>query len=357
MLRTLKKFSVDYLQILDENGKCDEKLKPKIDNKTLRKIYELMVLTRVFDEKAVKLLRGGRLGTYAAVKGQEASQVGAGLLMQSGDLAFPAFREHCLFLSRGFPMHELLMYWGGDERGMMNAKKYGLFPVSVPVGSHPVHAVGVGMAFNYLKKKSVSLVFFGDGATSEGDFHEAMNFAGVFKTPTVFFCQNNQYAISVPRREQTASETLAQKAIAYGFQGIQVDGNDVFAMYKVTMDAMKKARAGKGPTFIECFTYRLGDHTTSDDAKKYRKEKEVEVWEKKGPILRLEKYMLRKKIVSKEYFDETKAKAMKQVSDAVAKYEATPLAKPEEIFNYLYESMPKDLQEQKAAFKSTLSSS
>ena len=195
------------------------------------------------------------------------------------------------------------------------------------------------------------MTYFGDGATSKGDFHEGMNFAGVLKLPMVFICQNNQYAISVPVEEQTASETLAQKAIAYGFSGIKVDGNDVFAVYEATFEALKKARAGKGPTLIECYTYRIGDHTTSDDAKKYRKESEVKEWEKKDPILRLKKYMKRTGMFSEKYENEIKKMAEDLVEKAVAKAESIPKLKPEEIFDYTYAELTEELKEQREEIK------
>ena len=350
MKKIIGNFTIEYSQILDENGICDEKLKPRLNNADIKKFYELMILTRVFDEKAVKMQRQGRLGTYASVKGQEACQIGSAILMQKDDFAFPAFREHGLFLTRGVSPVMLFQYWGGDERGMKIPENINILPVCIPVGSHLSHAVGAGIAFNYLKKKNVSVVYFGDGATSEGDFHEAMNFAGVFKAPVIFICQNNQYAISVPVKEQTASATLAQKAIAYGFDGIQVDGNDVFAVYSAMENAIKKARMGKGPTLIECFTYRLGDHTSSDDAKKYRSEKEVKEWEKKDPILRFEKYIIKKKIASESYFKSVKDNAEKKIDSAVSEYEKIPKATPSEIFDYIYSNLTPELKEEKENF-------
>lgn len=322
---------------------------PKLSSAEIKKMYEVMILAREFDSKAVNLQRQGRLGTYASVKGQEACQIGSAILLEKNDLAVPAFREHGLFLILGVEPVKLYQYWGGDERGMN--LDVNILPAAIPVGSHLSHAVGAAIAFKYQKKKSIAITYFGDGATSEGEFHEAMNFAGVQKAPVVFICQNNQYAISVPVKEQTAAKTLAQKAIAYGFEGIQVDGNDVFAVYKVTKEAIEKARAGKGPTFIECFTYRLGDHTTSDDASKYRNEKEVKEWEKKDPILRLERYMIKRKIANESYFKSTKSKAEKTINKAVKDYEALPLAKPEEIFNYVYASLTDELKEQQKEFK------
>jgi pyruvate dehydrogenase E1 component alpha subunit len=202
------------------------------------------------------------------------------------------------------------------------------------------------MSFKIQKKKAATMVFFGDGATSEGDFHESMNFAGVYKAPVVFICQNNQWAISVPVKEQTSSATIAQKAIAYGFEGIRVDGNDVFAVYRAVSDALKKARSGKGPTLIECFTYRISDHTTSDEAKKYRNESEVEVWKKKDPIDRLKKYMLKKGLFSDKYEKNVLTRAEKIVSEAVEKSEALKDIKAGEIFEYMYKKKTPDLIEQ-----------
>jgi len=351
MKKTLKTFSVEYLQILDEKGICDEKLKPSLTSQQIKKMYELMVRSRAFDDKAIKLQRQGRLGTYASIKGQEACQAGSAIQTQKDDLIVPAFREHAAYLQMGVTPLMLLQYWGGDERGSKFKKPINILPVSIPVGSHPIHAVGAAMAFQFQKKKAAVITYFGDGATSEGDTMEAFNFAGVFKAPVVFICQNNQYAISLPVKEQTAASTIAQKAIAYGFPGIQIDGNDIFAVYKATQDALKRARSGKGPTLIECFTYRLGDHTTADDASKYRTEKEVKAWQKKGPIVRLEKYMLKKKIASQTYFNSIKENAIKEIAKAVEQYEALKPAPIDDLFDYTFATLPKDLENQKAQCK------
>jgi pyruvate dehydrogenase E1 component alpha subunit len=348
MKKVIGKFQVEYLQILDENGKCDEKSKPKLSDLDLKKIYDSMVLTRVFDDKALKLQRQGRLGTYAPMRGQEACQIASGFAMKKEDWVFPAFRENGLYIMRGVPPEMLYRYWLGDERGMKIPEGIQMFPISITVGAHMIHAVGAAMAFNIKKEKKVAITYFGDGATSEGDFHTAMNFAGTFRTPTVFICQNNQWAISVPVKEQTRAETLAQKAIAYGFPGIKVDGNDVFAVYKATKDAIDKARKGEGPTLIECFTYRLADHTTSDDAKKYRSEDEVKKWEKKDPILRFEKYLLGEKIINKKYVEDIKEKSIKEIESAVLKSEGTKMYSPEEMFEYMYKEKTPDLVEQQA---------
>lgn len=347
MEKTIADFEVKYLQILNEDGECDEKLKPKISDDILKEMYKFLILTKTFDDKALKLQRQGRLGTYAPMRGQEACQIGSAFALSKDDWIFPAFRENGVYMIKGVKPEMLYSYWRGDERGMQIPKDINILPVSITVGAHLPHAAGAAMAFNYQKKKSVSVVYFGDGATSEGDFHEALNFAGVFKAPCIFICQNNQWAISVPVKEQTASQTIAQKAIAYGIPGIQVDGNDVFAVYKATKDAVERARSGKGPTLIECFTYRLADHTTSDDAKRYRSEEEIKLWEKKDPITRFEKYLVEEKVINPVLIGKVKAESEQQIEMAVKNSEAMKPQTPTEMFDYLYENKTPEMEEQR----------
>lgn len=349
MEKIIANFSVDYLQVMDENGAVDKELMPKLSPAEIKALYEYMVLTRVFDDKAIKLQRQGRMGTYASTLGQEAAQIGSAAAIKKSDFIFPAFRETGVYLYNGMPPEMIYSYWIGDERGMQIPKNVNSMSISITVGAHPLHAVGVAMAYQYQKKKAATITYFGDGATSEGDFHEAMNFAGAFKTPTVFVCQNNQWAISVPVKEQTAAETIAQKAIAYGFEGIRVDGNDVFAVYSAVNKALERARAGKGPTLVECLTYRMGDHTTSDDAKKYRLQKEVDEWKKKDPIDRLKKFMMKNKMFSDKYEKDVLDKATKTVEEAVAKAENIKPIGPGEIFNYMYAELTPELKEQQAS--------
>ncbi len=346
MLKTLKKFEVKRLEILNQNGKCDSKLMPKLNKEEIKKLYEYMILTRVFDNKALKLQRQGRLGTYASMQGQEASIIGSSYALKKEDWLFPCFRENGALILRGQTMESLFMYWGGDERGMKIPDNVNNFPISIPVGTQILHAVGVALGAKLKNDKICSLVYFGDGATSEGDFHEGMNIAGALKLPVVFLCQNNQFAISVPRSKQTASETLAQKAIAYGFNGIQVDGNDIFAVYKATKEALEFARKGNGPTLIECETYRINDHTTSDDSKKYRNEKEVEEWKKKDPIIRLWNYMKSKNMWTKEYESKIINKCTKEVDEAVHKAESVDKPNYEDIFKYVTKEMSLKLEEE-----------
>ncbi|MEK6847245.1 MAG: pyruvate dehydrogenase (acetyl-transferring) E1 component subunit alpha [Nanoarchaeota archaeon] len=346
--KIIEKFEVPYLQIIDEFGKCDTKLIPDISKNILLEMYKAMVLTRAFDDKALKLQRQGRLGTYAPMRGQEACQIGSAFALGKEDWVFPAFRENGIFMIRGMPAHMLFQYWAGDERGMQIPKGVNILPVSITVGAHLPHAVGAAMAFNHQGLKSAAIAYFGDGATSEGDFHGAMNFAGVFKAPCVFICENNQWAISVPVKEQTASSTIAQKAIAYGFPGIQIDGNDVFAVYKATIDALKRARNGDGPTLIECFTYRLADHTTSDDAKKYRSEEEVRAWEAKDPLPRFENYLLKEKILNPVTIQKIKVDCEQLIEREVRVAESMTPQKPTEMFDYLYSERTAELEEQRS---------
>jgi pyruvate dehydrogenase E1 component alpha subunit len=344
--KEVNKFSVEYFQVLDENGVADKKLIPKFTKTQIKSFYEWMGISRVFDEKAISLQRQGRMYTYASMYGQEASIIGSVMALEKQDFVFPSFRESGMFLYRGLSPAKVYSYWAGDERGMQIPKNVNVFTISIPVGSQMLHAVGYAWAAKKKKKKIVTLTYFGDGGTSEGDFHEAMNFAGVFQTPTVFLCMNNQFAISVPRKKQTHAGSIAQKAIAYGFEGVQVDGNDIFAVYKVVKDAVDKARKGKGPTLIECVTYRLSDHTTADAANKYRKDSEVEKWKKKDPILRLKKYMQKEKIWTAEYEKKLKSKIKNMIEGAVKEEESYSPPKKEEYFKYIYKEMTPELKEQ-----------
>lgn len=343
--RKILDMSVDWLQILDAEGNVEEDLEPKLDNGMLEKFYRTMVLTRLFDDKALKLQRQGRMLTYGSSLGQEASVIGSAYAMNPDDWFFPSFREHGAQIARGIPLKLLYTYWMGHEDANLSLP-YRNFPVAIPVSTQIPHAVGAAWAAKILKQNIASVVYFGDGATSEGDFHEGLNFAGVFKTPTVFICQNNQYAISMPRERQTASKTLAQKALAYGFEGVQVDGNDVLAVYSATKAALDKARAGGGPAMIECFTYRMSAHTTSDDPTKYRQMAEVEEWKKKDPIKRFQIYLSKKGIWSQDYENNLTKELTEQVEKAVEEAESF---KPdvENMFRYVYAEMPPHLREQK----------
>jgi pyruvate dehydrogenase E1 component alpha subunit len=332
----LATYTVKRLTILDETGTVDESLMPELADSEVWRMYELMVLARTFDERALALQREGRLGTYPPLTGQEAAQVGSALALTPADWVFPSFREMGVHLTLGYPIARLFQYWAGDERGLRTPDHLNIFPICVSVGTHIPHAVGAAMAARYRRDPVVAVAYFGDGATSKGDFHEAFNLAGVFKAPVVFICQNNQWAISVPLKGQTAAATLAQKAVAYGFEGVQVDGNDVFAVYRATRDALAKARRGEGPTFIECLTYRVADHTTADDAARYRSPAEVALWRERDPILRLERYLAARGRWRDEDGQEMRNRAAAVIDEAVAAMEAEPPPDPADLLAYTW---------------------
>ena len=332
--KVIESFQVKRLDILDERGDVDESLMPPLSDKEITKMYELLVLSRTYDHYALSLQREGRLGTFPSILGQEASQIGSAFAVEKTDWVFPSFREMGVYITLGYPMHMLFQYWIGDERGFRIPDELNIFPLCVPVGTQIPHAVGAAMAAKYRGDKIAVISYFGDGGTSEGDFHEGFNIAGVFKLPVVFICQNNQWAISVPREKQTAAKTLAQKAFAYGFEGIQVDGNDVFAVYKATKEALEKAKKGNGPSFIECFTYRMSDHTTADDASRYRPKEEMEAWKQRDPILRLKLFMEKKGLWTEQYQKEVEEKSKTLAGDTIKTAESTDPPNPRDMFIY-----------------------
>jgi pyruvate dehydrogenase E1 component alpha subunit len=336
----------ERLEILDVDGRVDEELMPALDDDQVVGLYREMVRIRAFDDKALKLQRQGRMGTWPPVKGQEAVQVGVGKAMAEQDWLIPAFREHGVMLEKGVPGHLIYAYWAGDERGSCYPEGVRCFPVAVPVGSQWQHGTGVGLSMKLKGEDAVAVVFGGDGSTSEGDFHEAVNCAGVFGVPTVFVIQNNQWAISVPLHQQTATDTLAQKAHAYGIPGIQVDGNDVFAVWSATVDALDRARRGDGPTLIEAVTYRLGDHTTADDASRYREDEEVEKWEARDPIVRLRRYLESRKLWDEDREAAWADEVRQWVDEQVKALESMEPQDPADLFDHMYAEMPAHLEEQ-----------
>jgi pyruvate dehydrogenase E1 component alpha subunit len=295
------------------------------------------------------LQRQGRIGTFPPIAGQEASQVGAVAALRDSDWMVPAFRETAAEVWRGRPLESVILANNGFNEGAEAAKDSRTLPVSIPVGTQMLHAVGIGYGIRYRKKDEVVMTFFGDGATSEGDFHEALNFAGVFQTPVVFVCQNNQWAISVPRHKQTRSETLAQKALAHGMPGIQVDGNDTLAVYAAAAEAVKRAREGGGATLIECVTYRMSVHTTADDPKRYRTDEEVEAWRVRDPLMRFQKYLVGKNVLSKEKIEIVEAEVKAKIQAAVDRAERRmqELGDPTDMFNHAYADLPPHLEAQK----------
>ena len=303
----------------------------------LPSMYRWLHLTRAFDNKAIELQRTGRLGTYASSLGQEAIGVGVGVAMSAEDVLVPSFREHGAQLVCGVTLTELFLYWGGDERGSDYRVPREDFPVSVTVGGHAPHAAGVALAMKLRGERRGVVCMFGDGATSKGDVYEAMNFAGVWQLPLVFVVSNNEWAISTPRSAQTASQTLAQKAIAAGFSGEQVDGNDVVAVAHCVASALERARSGEGPHLIECLTYRVGDHTTADDASRYREDEQVEQWRQRDPITRVRRYMGDVNGWTDSHDEELVDSQCQIVLDAANEYLEIPAQRPESIFDYLFD--------------------
>jgi pyruvate dehydrogenase E1 component alpha subunit len=336
---------INSLQVLDKDGNVDGALEPQIPKEQLESMYYLIVLARTWDRKCLALQRTGRMYTYAPLEGQEAVGTGICFAIGKGDWFFPTYRESFFYHARGMPLDEVNLGWMGVEEGMKIPKSTRCFPYAVPIGSQLPHAVGGAYALKMRGEKCAVVVCAGDGATSEGDFHDALNFAGVLGTPNVFVVSNNQYAISTPRKWQTKSETIAQKALAYGLKGMQADGNDVLAVYKAVKEAAEGVREGGTGVLLELITYRMGPHTTSDDPKKYRSEEEVAYWRDRDPIKRFRIYLTKKGIWNEEFEKGVQERAAKAVEEAVAKAEAfTP--DPREMFKYVYASMTKNVEEQ-----------
>jgi pyruvate dehydrogenase E1 component alpha subunit len=342
-------YKIEHLSILNQDGELDSELEPDIPDDLLVKMHRMMLLTRRFDERMLNLQRQGKMGTFAPIKGQEASQIGAVAAMEENDWLVPSFREMAAEVWRGKRMEDiLLVYAGFNEGGFIPEKSHSL-PVCIPVGTQLLHAAGLAYAVKYKKENNVVIVFFGDGATSEGDFHESLNFAGVFQIPTLFICQNNHWAISIRRSKQTRSKTIAQKALAYGMRGIQVDGNDVLAVYSATKDAADRARSGKGPTLIECVTYRMSVHTTADDPSKYRDEKEVKEWEARDPIIRFQKYLKNKNLLSDNDIEKLEEEVKSEIKNVIKTWEdkMKEMGDPADMFTFQYAQMPPHLVSQK----------
>jgi pyruvate dehydrogenase E1 component alpha subunit len=351
-VRVVAEFQIQLLRYLDAQGHIVQEL-PRFaqDNDELLKMFGAMLRARTFDAKAINLQRTGKLGTYAPCLGQEATHVGVGAALRPEDSVAIVYREIGTLFWRGVRMKDVLMYWGGDERGNDFAGPKHDFPWCVPIATQTLHAAGSAMAFKVRKEPRCALAYIGDGGTSEGSFYEAINLAGAKQLPIVFVVVNNKWAISVPIEQQTAAQTLAQKAIAAGIPGIQVDGNDVIAVRECISSALEKARSGGGPTVVEALSYRLSDHTTADDATRYRAEAEVaEAW-KVEPLIRL-----RKLLVARGALDEAREQAMKaeysrEVEAAVQEYLSTPKQSTDAMFDYLFANPPRQLEEQKQIAK------
>ena len=347
----------DCYRIMNEDGTVDAKLDPTLDKELLLKMYRNMALTRAFDERGMMLQRQGRIGFYVPSFGQEAVQTGTAAPLEKKDWVFPSYREPGIFLYRGAGIYEMLCnLWGnrGDlSKGRQMPVHYSfpnikMFSVSSPIATQMIQAVGAAMASKISKTKEVAISYCGDGGTSENDFHTALTFAGAYKAPAVFIVTNNQYAISVPLSKQTGAKRLSDKAIGYGMPGVAVDGNDVLAVYQVTKEAVDRARRGEGPSLIECVTFRMGPHSSSDDPSRYRDEKMYQAWLKRDPIKRLKTYL-----ESRKLWDEKKEKSLqeelkKMLAEAVERAEAEPAPDPMDLFEDVYAELTPQLKKQKA---------
>ncbi|MEM0147349.1 MAG: pyruvate dehydrogenase (acetyl-transferring) E1 component subunit alpha [Candidatus Micrarchaeaceae archaeon] len=344
MIKNVANFEIKYMQILSEDGTVDKSLLPgDLNNEKIISMYKYMNFARALDTKTLSLQRQGRAVTYAPLVGEEATQVGSAMAMRANDIFVPNFRQHAVYLIRGLPLELYFIYWRGFEEGGAIPKNVNGLPVIVPVASQVPHAVGFAFAQKYKSTGNAVITYVGDGGTSEGDFYEAINFAGVFKLPLVIIIENNQWAISVPRRKQTAAETLAQKGIAAGIDSVQVDGNDVFAVYKATKDAIEASK--EKPTIIECITYRMSMHTTADDPTKYRTDEEVEEWRKKDPIDRLKKYIYANGLWNDEKENAMREEQANAIDAAVEKAEQFK-PDPKSMFENVYSFMPDVLKEE-----------
>lgn len=348
-MKTVAEFRIQYLQHLDAQGHVIGELPAFArDDTELLKMYAAMLRARTFDGKAINLQRTGKLGTYAPCLGQEATHVGVGAAMQPEDCLAIVYREIGTLFWRGVRMTDVLLYWGGDERGNDFAGPRHDFPWCVPIGTQTLHAAGAAMAFKVRKEPRCALAYIGDGGTSEGSFYEAINLAGARQLPVVFLISNNKWAISVPIEQQTAAQTLAQKAIAAGIPGVQVDGNDVIAVRACVEQALANARRGGGPTVIEALSYRLSDHTTADDASRYRPESEVtEAWELE-PIIRMRRFLTARGILDEAAEQTMKAEFTREVEAAVKEYLSIPRQSTDAMFDHLYANAPPYVEIQKA---------
>ncbi|MDG2053986.1 MAG: pyruvate dehydrogenase (acetyl-transferring) E1 component subunit alpha [Phycisphaerales bacterium] len=346
--------TIEHISILDENGKFDEKLgKDLIPDEDVVRLYEHITLCRHLDEIAFKLQRSGRMGTYPENRGQEATSVGATYALQGKDWLVPCYRENAGLYLRGLPIEYVLLHWMGDERGNQIPEDLHITPIAIPIGTQMLHATGLAWASKYRGDGGIACTFFGDGATSEGDFHEAANFASSLNLPVIFLCQNNGWAISVPSSVQSAAPTFAQRGVAYGMHSVQCDGNDLFAMVKVVREAAERARTENRPTFIEAVTYRLGDHTTADDARRYRDADVLDKWTQKDPLIRLRKYLEDRKLWDDTRQKAAEAKAKKEVSAAVKRAEEIEPPKAEAMFDSMYENLHDELLLQRETMRTS----
>ena len=340
--------TITQVQVLNEVGELVGEM-PDLTEAQLVDMYRHMVIARTYDERVIRLQRQGRVGTYAPFSGQEAAQVGSAYALKKSDWLFPSYREVPALWMHGLPLENSLLYTMGHVHGASWPEGVNAFPVQIIIAGQTTQVMGSAWASKYLNDNHVSLCYLGDGATSQGDFHESLNFASVFKLPAIYFIQNNQWAISMPRSRQSGSQTLAQKGLAYGIPSVQVDGNDVLAVYKVTQEAVQRARSGEGPSVIEAVTFRLGAHTTSDDPTRYRTQEELEAWRQKDPLLRFRRFLMERQLWDTAREQTLLEEAMTLIEQVVVAAEGVKKGTLEESFDYVYANLTPHLREQKAA--------
>jgi len=346
----------DLLTIIEHDGKAQKGKDPNLPASELQQLYRLLVTTRLLDERGLAMQRQGRIGFYLQSTGQEASHLGAAYALKASDWLFPAYRQPGILLLRGVDLDQIVCEWlgnsGDTSKGRQMPVHYSFrqanfVSISSPIGTQLSHATGAGMAAKIRGDDTVFMTFCGDGGTSSNDFHSGLNFAGVYKAPVVFVVENNGWAISVPCAQQTASESLAIKAQAYGMPGVRVDGNDLLAVYRVCRQAVDRARAGEGPTLVESVTYRMASHSSSDDAARYRDAKQYEAWKQKDPIARFQAYLKHKKLWDPAFEAEVVDTAKARIAAAVERAEARPAMTPDTLFDDVYMNLTPQLAEQR----------
>lgn len=338
----------EMFQILNEAGEVvNEEFLPDLSDDELRELMRRMVYTRILDQRSIALNRQGRLGFYAPTAGQEASALGSHFALEKEDFLLPAYRDVPQLIWHGLPLYQAFLFSKGHFHGNQYAEDLHALPPQIIIGAQYIQAAGVALGMKLRGKKNVAMTYTGDGGTSQGDFYEGINFAGAYQVPAIFVVQNNGFAISVPRDKQTAAKTLAQKAVAAGIEGIQVDGMDVLAVYAATKHARERAVNGEGPTLIETITYRFGPHTMSgDDPTRYRSEELDKEWEKKDPLIRFRKYLESKNLWTEEDENNAIEEAREDIKEAIKKADQYPKQKVTDLINNMFEELPLNLQEQ-----------
>jgi len=343
----------EMLQILNEEGKVvNEAEMPELSDQQLQELMERMVYTRILDQRCISLNRQGRLGFYAPTAGQEASQLASQYALEKEDFILPGYRDVPQIIWHGLPLYQAFLFSRGHFQGNQIPEGVNVISPQIIIGAQYIQAAGVALGMKKNGAKSVAITYTGDGGASQGDFYEGINFAGAFKAPAIFVVQNNQFAISTPVEKQSAAKTIAQKAVAAGIPGVQVDGMDPLAVYKAVKDARDRAVNGEGPTLIETMTYRYGPHTMAgDDPTRYRTSDLDNEWEKKDPLVRFRKFLEEKGLWSEEKENEVIEKAKEDIKEAIKKADAAPKQKVTDLMSIMYEEMPFHLKEQYEIYK------